>query len=156
MSVQVKYMKRNFLALCAVSIGLLSVVSSCSTPKNYVLPTQDQYQGYKIIDGVDKDTVFAKIETDDKIAVVLRDITTTSYSFIEPRYNNSMVHFDGKSQCCGPDSPLKGNTGLVVYKFSFIGKGTTAINIIARQKGLSVTAATFETDHVYNINAEVK
>ncbi|MES2614482.1 MAG: hypothetical protein V4591_03605 [Bdellovibrionota bacterium] len=149
-------MKKKLIALCAASVGTMLLTSGCSTPKNYALPSQDQYQGYKIIDGVDKNVLFAKINTEDKIAVVLRDIGTTSYSFIEPRYNNSMVHFDGKSQCCGPDSPIMGNSGLVVYNFSFIGKGTTAINIISRQKGLSPTAASFETDHVYVINAEVK
>lgn len=140
----------------SLALGSVTFLSACSSSKTYNLPTEDQYQGYKIIDGVDKDTVFAKIKTEDKIAVVLRDISTTSYSFIEPRYNNSMAHFDGKSQCCGPDSPLMGNTGLIVYKFSFIGKGKTTINIVARQKGLSATANSFETDHVYSVNAEVE
>lgn len=149
-------MKRNIIALCAASLGLFSVISACSTPKTYILPSDNQYQGYKIIDAVDKDTVFEKVETGDKIAVVLRDIATTSYSFIEPRYNNSMVRYEGKSQCCRPENALMGNSGLVVYKFSFIGKGTTAIHMIARQKGLSVTSQNFETDHVYSVNVEVK
>ena len=148
---------KKILSIATLYFATPFILAGCaSSSKTYVFPDKDDYQGYKIIDGVDKDTVFAKVETEDKIAVVLRDIATTSYSFIEPRYNNSMVHFDGKSQCCGPDSPLMGASGLIVYKFSFIGKGTTAINIIARQKGLSVTASSFETDHVVTVNAEVK
>lgn len=148
-------MKKNIVKFCLATVFVFPFFMSCSTPKSYILPKAEQYQGYKIIDGVDKDTVFAKIKTDEKIAVVLRDISTTSYSFIEPRYNNSMVQYDGKSQCCGPEGPIVGNTGLVVYKFSFIGKGKTTIKLIARQKGLSVTANSFETDHVYGVNVEV-
>jgi hypothetical protein len=152
-------MKRKILALCTLSISICSLVFGCSsTPKTYVLPTKDQYQGYKIIDAVDKNTVFTKVNLDDneKLAVVMRDISTTAYSFIEPRYMNSMVHYDGKSQCCLSAGSLIGTSGLIVYKFSFIGKGNTAIKIIARQKGLSTTVDSFETDHLVTINVESK
>jgi hypothetical protein len=148
-------MKKMLLAFLSSSLMCFGLIS-CSTPKSYVLPEKDQYQGYKIIDSVDKDTISVKIDKEDKIAVVLRDISTTSYSYLEPRFNNSMVRFDGKSQCCQPQNGLVGNSGLIVYKFSFIGKGTTSINIIARQKGLSTTANGFDTDHIYQTTAEVK
>lgn len=147
---------KNLFAVSLSSVCILSAFLSCTSSKNYTLPKQEQYQGYKILDGVDKDTLAVKLETNEKIAVVLRDITTTSYSFIEPRYNNSMVRYDGKSQCCGPNSPMMGNSGLIVYKFSFIGKGNTTINLVSRQKGLSVTAASFETDHLVTVNATVE
>lgn len=151
---------KKIIALCLFSTSIFSsVLTGCSsTPKTYILPTQDQFQGYKIIDGVDKDTVFSKISLSDneKIAVVVRDIATTSYSFIEPRFMNSMVKFEGKSKCCEPTSVLMGNTGLAVYKFSFIGKGNTTINVIARQKGLSPTANSFDTDRVFTINVQVE
>ncbi len=151
-------MKKKILTFCAVSVTLFSILTGCTSSKNYVLPAQAEYQGYKIIDAVDKDTVFTKVSLSDqeKIAVVMRDIATTSYSFIEPRYMNSMVHYDGKSQCCSGEASRIGNSGLVVYKFSFIGKGATTINIIARQKGLSVTTNNFETDHVYTVNVDIK
>lgn len=149
-------MKKNILTILAISFGVFSFVSGCSTPKTYQLPAQDQYQDYKIIDSVDKDTIFAKVDPQEKIAVVFRDISTTSYSFLEPRFNNSMVRFEGKSRCCSPDGQNFGNTGLVVYKFSFIGKGNTTINMVARQKGLSPTANSFETDHLYTVNVQVK
>ncbi len=144
-------------SLCA--LGIFSM-AGCSSSKNYTLPPKSDYQGYRIIDGVDKDTIFAQVNLDDndKIAVAVRDIATTAYSYLEPRYMNSMVTYDGRSKCCESFSSqgLMGGAGLVVYKFSFIGRGTTQIHLVARHKGLSAIANEFDTDHVVTINVNVK
>ena len=150
-------MRKKLKAIIAFSSTLMLGLTACSsTPKNYELPSSDQFQGYTILDSVERDTVSATVKNNEKIAVALRDIVTTSYSFIEPRYSNSMVHYDGASNCCHPNTHLIGNSGLAVYKFSFIGKGQTTIHIIARQKGLSAVANHFETDHDYEINVNVE
>lgn len=145
------------IAFCSLLfLGTGNWVSCSSIPKTYQLPYQDQFEGYKIIDGVDKQAVKVNVSQDEKVAVVLRDIATTSYSFLEPRYMNSMVNYDGKSACCNPNSPLMGNSGLVVYKFSFIGVGNTTVHIISRQKGLSPTADQFDTDHQVTIQIHIE
>jgi hypothetical protein len=151
---------KKIISILAVS-SLLPAFVSCkaapppppATPSN--LPSADLYPGYKIIDSVDKDTAETTIKSGEKIAIVLRDNSTTAYSFIEPRYNNSMVHFDGKSNCCLANPKLIGSSGMAVYKFSFIGLGKTNIQIIARHKGLSSTAESFDTDLTYATNVEV-
>ena len=148
-------MIKKLLPLCSLAIGISFVTSSCSSSKSNNLPSQEQYEGYKIIDSVDRDTVNVKIDKEEKIAVVFRDISTTAYSFLEPRYNNSMVRFDAKSNCCNSDPQMMGNSGKIVYKFSFIGKGDTTINLVARHKGLSPTTKSFDDDRVYTINVHV-
>ena len=147
-----KYFTCIVLCLFASSVTL---VSGCSTPKTYQLPAQEEFQGYTIIDGVDKQSISVDVDKDEKIAIAVRDITTTSYSYLEPRYMNSMVNYEGKSQCCLPTSILMGNSGLTVYKFSFIGKGKTTIKLVARQKGLSTVANNFDNDHVINVLVDV-
>lgn len=149
-------LKKNFLQFLfmVAPLGLLSA-GCTSTPRTYVLPSKSDYQGYKIIDAVDKDTVSVEVDKDERIAVVVRDIITTSYSYLEPRYMNSMVKYEGRSQCCRPSTMMPGASGLVVYKFSFIGKGDTRIELISRQKGLSTTAAGFDTDHMVSVNVKV-
>jgi hypothetical protein len=150
-------MKSSLLKGLLLSSFALSTVTACkSAPKTYELPKDEDYPGYTIIDGVGKDTIDAEATGNDKIAVVLRDISTTSYSFIEPRYSNSIVSYDGVSHCCRTNLSLVGNSGLIVYKFSFIGKGNTVIHIIARQKGLSATPKAFETDRDISIHVKVK
>jgi hypothetical protein len=126
-----------------------------SSPKTYNLPNKEDYQGYKIIDGVDKDTVAVKVGKGDKIAVVIRDISTTAYNHLEPRYNNAMVTFEGKGKCCEPTSILMGASGNLVYKFSFVGKGKTTIKIIARHKGELITANSLDDDKEFSINVNV-
>ena len=149
-------MKKSLLFLCASSITFASFFSGCTSKKPSYMPSKDEYPGYTLIDSVDKDTTAAEVEKDGKVAIVFRDISTTSYSFLEPHYSNSMVHYDGKSNCCAPQNGLVGNSGMIVYKFSFIGKGNTTINLVARQKGLSATANSFDTDHVYTTTVHVK
>lgn len=149
------FMKKlfTFAGLCFSATLLFS---SCSTTsKTYVLPNEEDFQGYEIIDGVDKDTVSLEVDQDDKIAVVIRDIATTSYNYLEPRYMNSMVKFEGKSNCCKPTSVTMGASGNLVYKFSFIGKGKTVIKIIARHKGKLITANSFDDDKEFTINVNV-
>lgn len=149
-------LKRTLLQFLFVAVPLSIFSNSCSsTPKTYVLPSNSDYQGYQIIDAVEKDTVAVELDKGERIAVVVRDITTTSYSYLEPRYMNSMVKYEGRSQCCRTNSLLIGNTGLAVYKFSFIGKGDTRIELISRQKGLSTTVTGFDTDHLISVNVKV-
>ncbi|WGL58532.1 hypothetical protein QEJ31_08260 [Pigmentibacter sp. JX0631] len=148
-------MKKLF-TLTGLCFSTALLFSSCSsTSKTYVLPNEEDYQGYEIIDAVDKDTVSLKVDQDDKIAVVIRDISTTSYNYLDPRYMNSMVKFEGKSNCCKPTSITMGASGNLVYKFSFIGKGKTVIKIIARHKGKLITANSFDDDKEFSINLEV-
>lgn len=134
------------------------VFDGCSSSsRTYLLPEKEDYQGFKIIDGVDKNTLFVKVDREEKIAVVIRDIATTSYSYLEPRYMNSMVSYEGRGNCCMPTSQgmLVGSSGNLVYKFAFLGKGNTTIKIIARHKGESVTANKLEDDIEFTINVEV-
>jgi len=152
--------KRNVLvssaALSALSFFSVGFLQGCaSTPKTYEMPSKNDYQGYKLIDAVDKDTVALSIDTEDKIAIVVRDIGTTSYSYLEPRYSNSMATYEGSSQCCAPTERLMGNSGLLVYKFSFTGKGNMTINLVARHKGLSTTAKSFDGDKTTSVNLKV-
>lgn len=150
-------MFKTFVSLFLTSFLSLGFLNSCSsTPKTYELPAQNQFPGYKIIDGVDRDSLDIKIDRDKKIAVVVRDIGTTSYSYLEPRYNNSIVTYEGLSRCCRPTSMLMGNSGLAVYKFSFIGLGKTKIELVSRQKGLSTVASHFDTDNVVRIDLNIK
>lgn len=147
---------RTIFALAGLCFTSAILFSSCtSTSKTYVLPSEEDFQGYEIIDAVDKDTVSLEVDQDDKIAVVIRDIGTTSYSYLEPRYMNSMVKFEGKSNCCKPTSITMGASGNLVYKFSFIGKGKTVIKIIARHKGKLNTANSFDDDKEFTINVNV-
>jgi hypothetical protein len=150
-----KNMKR-ILSIATICLATPFILAGCSSSsKTYVLPNEDDYQGYDIIDGVDKDTVSVEVDKDDKIAVVIRDISTTSYNYLEPRYMNSMVKFDGKGSCCKPTSITMGASGNLVYKFSFIGKGKTVIKIIARHKGKLITANIFDDDKEFSINVNI-
>ncbi len=142
-----------------MAISAIAGFTGCSSvPKTYSLPVDSEFLGFRIVDAVDKDTVFLKTALDDHehIAVFMRDISTTAYSYIEPRYMNSMVKFEGSQRCCRMKENVPGNTGLVVYKFSFIGRGETTIHMIARHKGLSPTANSFDSDHESMIEIQVK
>lgn len=147
---------KKILSIATLCFATPFVLAGCaSSSKNYVLPDKNDYQGYKIIDGVDKDTVSVNVDQDEKIAVVIRDISTTSYNYLEPRYMNAMVTYEGKGNCCAPTSILMGASGNLVYKFSFIGKGKTTIKIIARHKGQLITANSFDNDKVFSINVNI-
>jgi hypothetical protein len=147
---------KKILSIATLCFAAPFILAGCtSSSKNYVLPDKNDYQGYKIIDGVDKDTVTVDADKGDKIAVVIRDISTTAYSHLEPRYNNAMVTYEGKSKCCEPTSILMGASGNTVYKFSFIGKGKTTIKIIARHKGELITANSLDDDKEFSINVNV-
>ena len=147
----------KFLGLLGVAALCSAVFTGCSSSgKNYTLPEGDEYQGYKIIDGVDKNSLREEVSTGDKLAVVVRDIATTAYSYLPPRFNNSMVDFEGLVRCCTSTSPVMGNSGLSVYRFKFIGKGNTTIRLVARQKGLSPTANHFDTDNIVELNVKVE
>ncbi|APJ02597.1 protease inhibitor I42 family protein [Silvanigrella aquatica] len=147
---------KKLTALATLCLSAPFLLAGCtSSSRTYELPKQADYQGYEIIDGVDKDTVSIEADKGDKIAVVIRDISTTAYSYIEPRYSNSMVTYEGSSKCCTPSSLLMGASGNAVYKFSFLGKGKTTIKIIARHKGESTTANSLDSDKVFTINVEV-
>jgi hypothetical protein len=142
----------SFSLLCSSASLFLG---GCATSKTYELPSKNQFQGYKIIDAVEQDVVSIKVDRDEKIAIVVRDIGTTSYSYLEPRYMNSMITYEGLSSCCRPKDPLMGNSGLSVYKFSFIGLGETKIELIARHKGLLTTARHFDDDNTITVNVKV-
>jgi len=150
---------KNAFVYCISVLGLVTM-GGCASNKTYNLPADREFQGYTIIDAVDKDTVFVKVNSkeNEKIAVAVRDIATTAYSYLEPKYMNSMATYEGKTKCCASYSNqgLVGGAGLVVYKFSFIGKGETTISLVARHKGLSVTPSEFETDHVTTLQVNVK
>ena len=147
-----------FFSFCFIlsSTTLNSCSSSRESTHGYQLPNKEDFEGYQIIDGVDKYTITQDVSKTEKFAVVVRDISTTSYSYLEPRYMNSMTTYEGKTNCCRPEGALLGNSGLLVYKFSFIGKGETTVKLIARQKGLSVTAKEFESDKPFIMNFKVK
>lgn len=143
-----------------VALGFLCFLSGasfvgCVTPKNHDVPPAEQFSGYQIIDAVDRNTVSVRVYKNDKIAILVRDIATTSYSYLEPRYMNSMATFEGLSSCCKPNQTLLGNTGLAVYQFSLIGVGDTKIQLVARHKGLSQTANHLDDDQVTTINVKV-
>ncbi|RDB37263.1 hypothetical protein [Spirobacillus cienkowskii] len=142
-----------FYAIGSFMVGCST--SSRSIEENNNLPSQNEIQGYKIISGLNKDSVSIEVDKDDKIAVVLKDITTTSYNYLEPRFSGSMVKFDGKNKCCMPKGVALGNSGNVVYKFSFIGEGKTTITIVARQKSESPTAKSLENDKTFTINVDI-
>jgi hypothetical protein len=90
-----RFSVKKILSIAALCFATPFILSGCSsTSKTYDLPDKDDYQGYKIIDGVDKDTVSVKIDKNEKIAVVIRDISTTAYSYLEPRYTNAMVTYE--------------------------------------------------------------
>ena len=147
---------KKILSIASICFTAPFILAGCaSSSKNYVLPNKDDYQGYKIIDGVDKDTVSVNVDKGDKIAVVIRDISTTAYNYLDPRYTNAMVTYEGKGKCCEPTSILMGASGNLVYKFSFVGKGKTTIKIIARHKGELVTASSLENDKEFSINVNV-
>ncbi len=147
---------KKILCIATLCFATPFISAGCaSSSKTYDLPDKDDYQGYKIIDGVDKDTVSVKVDKDEKIAVVIRDISTTAYSYLEPRYANAMVTYEGKGKCCEPTSILMGASGNLVYKFSFIGKGKTTIKIIARHKGQLITANSLDDDKEFSINVNV-
>ncbi|KAB8030747.1 hypothetical protein [Fluviispira multicolorata] len=153
-------MKKYFTIATLCLAAPFFIVGCASSPKNPNLPSESESENYKIngylvVDGIDKDTVSLKLDKEDKIAVVVRDISTTSYSYLEPRYHNTFVNYEGKASCCMPKNGLIGASGSSVYKFSFIGKGKTTIKLIKRQKGLLTTAVSFDTDEVFNINVEV-
>ena len=75
-----------FYAIGSFMVGCST--SSRSIEENNNLPSQNEIQGYKIISGLNKDSVSIEVDKDDKIAVVLKDITTTSYNYLEPRTLN--------------------------------------------------------------------
>ncbi|BBH51777.1 hypothetical protein [Fluviispira sanaruensis] len=152
---------KKYITMASILLSAPFALSGCiSSSNNPNMPPNDEIKRYKIngylvVDGVDKDTVAVSIDKDEKIALVVRDISTTAYSYLEPSFNNAFVNYEGKTSCCTPKNGLIGASGSVVYKFAFIGKGKTAIKIVARQKGLLTTANSFETDKEFILNVEV-
>jgi hypothetical protein len=147
--------------LLGIFYAIGSFMVGCSTSNRLIeennnLPTKNELQGYKILNGIDKDSISIDVDKEDKIAVVLRDITTTSYNYLEPRFSGSMVKFDGKNKCCMPKGVALGNSGNVVYKFSFLGEGKTTITIIARPKSESPTAKSLDNDKTFTLNLDIE
>lgn len=141
----------------SVFFSLLCVFGGCVTQEKttHRLPQRNEFPGYRMVDAVDKDEVSLGVSRDDRVVVFVRDIATTSYSYLEPRYNNSMVQYEGQSNCCLPSDRRMGNTGLSAYKFSFIGLGETKIQLVSRHKGASITANHLDDDHVVTIRLKV-
>lgn len=142
----------SLVPLCGLAfVGFVSCVSSSRPEISYV---QDQFGDYTIVDAVDKDVVSVKLSSGSKIAVIVRDVSTTSYSFLEPRYSNSIVNYEGLSFCCRHEH-LVGQSGFAIYRFAFVGKGITSIRFIARQKGMNATAGHLDSDQETVVTAQV-
>lgn len=135
---------------------MIESCTSASKPKDN-FPSAAQYSGYELVDARHTTTFALNVKQHSKVAVVVRDLAVTAFTNLDnPVYDRKMVEFEGLDHCCAPDSRVMGGSGLVVYRFHFIQKGETKIQLIARHKGLSTTADHYDSDIVTTINVNVQ
>jgi len=127
--------------------------TSATTPKDN-FPSQKDFPDYELIDARYTENLILNVKKNKKIAIVVKDLSTTAFSNLEkPFYDKNFVSFSGSKRCCLPTEPLMGASGLRVYRFHFLEKsGKTIIKIIARHKGLSPTAEHFDSDIVTKVD----
>lgn len=144
-----------------VSVGfLVLMMQSCTSAKTHAdnFPSQMDYPGYDLIDARHTDNLALNVKRTTKIAVVVRDLSVTAFTNLEfPRYDKKIVVFEGSDRCCVPNNGMVGATGLMVYRFHFIKTvEDTKIQLIARHKGLSMTADHFDSDLVTTLKLKIE
>ncbi len=145
------------LSLTAFYVCASLLFSGCSSSiiKNEMSSKQEDLKDHIVVDARDQKIITLDVRQKDKIALILRDIATTSYFYLEPRYSSTALAYEGITHCCFPKKLMMGNSGNIIYKFNVLQEGQTSIEIIARHKGLSSTLAHEDTDIRFLLKLQV-